>query len=376
MVPAHRKILFLTGAPLASSLGWTEADLCEIPRSFSERVASGHKAPVWRFLRLKNAHLPTGLTQDSNDVNRRTYESHGSSGASFITASDLSSVSVDLHSGYSQKFENSASETEDVLSQFYEHSFAVHDDLLSSQIINAGSFIEGSFNTNDDETSLTPSTSSYVDSQDQAVYSRLISGYLSDIKDIPNAAHLHSIIPQTMTVNLVVGIISISQPRAVTTRKNGTTIELVEMLVSDDTRSGFSINIWLPEPQQGKTTIQGVESLRQDTAQIRVQDIILAKNIALSSFRGKVHGQSLRKGMTTVDLLYRHTVDANDMPGAFRAKDLEQGAYTDPQVLKVKNVRDWVLQFVGGIPRPPARDKGNLAPFKRRALEALPADTP
>lgn len=379
MLDSHHRTLFLTGAPTASSLSWTEADLSAILQpcyltsgnhSDGLRPTPDDVAPLWRFLPFEQAHLPTGLTQASREDGPYAPNSNPFSEASFFSTSDMSFVSTEFEGDEDRDY---SAENEEVLSQFYEHSLFVHDDVPSSQIISAGSMVEVSFSTDTDEES---STNGVINSQEQRVRSRLASGFLGEIKDVPNAAHLRSITPQTMTVDLVVGIISISQPRPIRTRKGGRVVDLVEMLVGDETRAGFCINIWIPCTPESRDASEGRENLRFSTSQLRPQDIVLVKTVALSSFRGKVHGQSLRKGLTTVDLLYRNTIDREDTRGVFQNKDLEQEALIDSHVLKVKKVKDWVMQFVGTNARPPALANRRLPRESTVALQALPSDTP
>lgn len=81
--------------------------------------------------------------------------------------------------------------------------------------------------------------------------------------------------------------------------------------------------------------------------------------------------------MTTLDLLYRNVVDREDRRGAFRAKDLEEGAVDDLQFLKVKRVKHWVTQFVGASANLPGVDNRSKAQLRKSIqLEALPNDTP
>ncbi len=93
---------------------------------------------------------------------------------------------------------------------------------------------------------------------------------------------------------------------------------------------------------------------------LRPRDVVMIQNVALSSYRGKVHGQSLRRDVTKMDLLFRRPVDDADPEGVYRASNLRNPI--DPQIKKVKAVRDWLLDFVGD---------GK----KRKGQTSLPADT-
>lgn len=380
------RVIFLTGAPLPSSLGWTEEELCAPlqPGFFEKRAfespgrstTTDDKAPSWRFLPLEKPHLPTGLTPLTREELPFENQGYMNDETSFLSATELSFISTDPNEFSSQRSQVSDSEREDVFTQYYEHSFSIHEYIPSSQIVGAESRDE-SFATEPEDSFTAISANSQSDPDAQLTRSRLTSSHLSDLKDMPNAAYLHSITPQTMTVNLVVGIISVSQPRSIKTRKGGRSIELVEMLVGDDTKAGLGINIWLPPSQESNPPALQEVDLRTQTLRLRPQDVILAKTVALSSFRGKVYGQSLRRGMTTLDLLYRNVIDGDDARGAYSADDLKQGAINEAQVRKVKDVEDWVMRFVGA--NTGALPSGRVSKPRvanEQKLQALPDDTP
>ena len=390
MLEIGGRIIFLTGAPLSSSLGWTEEELCApLQLGFVERIhvessrtsTTDNKAPLWRLLPLENPHLPTGLTQISRENLRFDDYGHINDETSFLSTTELSFISTDADEYPNEYSQVSDSNNENVFSQYYEHSFAIHEDFPSSQIVGAESLDE-SFTTEPEEFSVAFTASSQSHPEAQLARSRLTSSHLSDLKDMPNAAYLHSITPQTITVNLVIGIISISQPRIIKTRKGGRSIELVEILVADDTKAGFGINIWLPPSQESAHSALQDSDLRTQTLHLRPQDVVLAKTFALSSFRGKVYGQSLRRGMTTLDLLYRNVIDEHDARGAYHASELEldQGAIDDPQVRKVRDVKDWVMRFVGAntgaLPSAGKVANSRRIMDEKQQMQALPNDTP
>ena len=230
---------------------------------------------------------------------------------------------------------------------------ALHDDLPTSQIAPAGTE-EASLEGKESGLSTSFGTASLGPTQDESFLSTAEkrpvpnAGQITSLDRLPNEAYLKSISPQTMSITIICGIISISPPRSIITR-HGSTVEIVEMLIGDDRKSGFGINFWLPSSRTKS-------NLRESLQDLRPQDIILVRNIALSSFKGKVYGQSLRREMTKVDLLYRNRIDRTDRAGCYSIKDLggsdraTQESQTHPQVLKTKKVRDWVLRFVGGGP--------------------------
>lgn len=155
--------------------------------------------------------------------------------------------------------------------------------------------------------------------------------------------------PQTPTVDLIVGIITASQPRTVTIRRSGREVELIELLVGDETRAGFGITFWLGQPaaadprSRGKggrgRDGKGGEGLREKVLSLRTGDVVAMRNVALRGFRGVVCGTSLalRRGGGTV-LVH------------IPVEDGFEGQEGVPRVVseKVGRVREWTARFVGG----------------------------
>ena len=349
-MPRENAVKIFTGAPDTSSLQWDVSDLTVplLPSFTSESPGSArrplcsHPDPVWRAIFLQQHHLPAEFLEVAeyeyfqlreNDTSFRSDET------SFLDTRNLSFISSTISEHDSHPGEEAAA----ILTQFYEHSFAVHEDVPSSQIIGVQS---------SEDTSVFTASSEYSTSYMDAIGHDLnntkplpVSGGLTDLRDIPNAAYIRSINPQTMTVNLIFGIISIPLPRMINTRRGGMRVELVEMIVADETKSGFGINLWLP-PTELQT--QGIRCV---AAALRPQDIILARNVALSVFRNNVYGQSLRRDLTKLDLLYRNVVDKHDERGVYSTQNLGNATLKDPQITKVRRVREWVMHFVGGRPK-------------------------
>ncbi|TVY83248.1 hypothetical protein LSUE1_G003426 [Lachnellula suecica] len=362
------KIIIFAGAPEPKSLDWDEAALLT---KFSAPFIrffqlAGHEAaspvsadvtsasflhPAWRSIPLVRQHLPTGISQDH--AWREEYQ-----GASFFSASQIDSLFGELSQRPEhESFGSSAESVEQVLTQFYEESYARHQDVPSSQIAAVSQT-----NTSSPGGTSFSTTEMSFDSPTQHVRKDVpTAGNLANIREIPNANYIDAIQPQTMTVTLIVGVISIPEARLIKTRR-GADVELIEALVGDETKTGFAVNFWLPSSQ----AVEG--DLRSAIQGLRPQDVVLMRNVALSSFKGKVYGQSLRKGMTKVHLLYRNRIDRTDLKGCYNAADLNSGELANPQIEKTKRVREWVLRFVGGGQG--ARNG------KRKALhETLPPDT-
>ncbi|TGJ78683.1 hypothetical protein E0Z10_g10084 [Xylaria hypoxylon] len=359
-----RKVMIFAGAPEGRTLDWTGPNLLnhfldpiasfahlEASPESSLREASYFSVPglaVWRSIPLHRERLPTGFSQ----THALAYPYQGSPGffttlsRSFNTTSDVSEDALD----------------QQIINQFYDHSVAIHGDIPSSQLPSM-SFAteESSFDITDD---LSEERSTQVDTTTEVCGLR--EGevrHLSDLEDLPNAKHLLSISPQTMTVNVIVGIISIAEPRIVRTRW-GTTKSLVELLVADETKSGFSVTFWMSSESSDTNTL--VRSLRR-------QDVILLRNVALSVFMKKVHGHSLRKGQTKVDLLHRRRIDKDDTGGIYSMRDVSSTRRAHPQLAKTRKVWEWLLHFVGDGGTSLGKRRHNGKPIRR--WDMPPEDT-
>ncbi|KAM0466013.1 hypothetical protein ACHAPV_000964 [Trichoderma viride] len=291
---------------------------------------------VWRSVPLNRRPLHTGLSQN-HSILSGSFQGH----RDFFTTADA--LSVDETQSFDGGEDGGA-----ILAQFCEESLAAHTLMPSSQIDsfsmeNTEDATTTSFMTNDtDNISLQDRTNPLTPP---------IPLHLSDLEDVPSARRILALSPQTVTLNLIVAVISIAQPRTVTTRW-GTTLSLVEILVADDTKSGFGVTFWLSSDQA--TTGQ--------ISKLRRQDVVLMENVALHVFRGKVYGQSLRKNLTRVNLLWR-----SEGGGYYQSRDLAQrAAAKHPQQEKTRLVKDWVLHFVG-------RDSGAVT---RKRASRLSWDQP
>jgi hypothetical protein len=290
---------------------------------------------VWRSVPLNRRPLHTGLSQNHSFLSG-SFQGH----RDFFTTADAVSV-------YETQSFDGGEDGGTILAQFCEESLAAHTLMPSSQL--------GSFNlenTDDGTTSFMTNDTDEVSLQDRTnPLTPPVPLHLSDLEDVPSASRILALSPQTVTLNLIVAVISIAQPRTVTTRW-GTTLSLVEVLVGDDTKSGFGVTFWLSNDQA--TTGQ--------ISKLRRQDVVLMENVALHVFRGKVYGQSLRKNLTRVNLLWR-----SEGGGYYQSRDLAQRAASKhPQQEKTRLVKDWVLHFVG-------RDSGAVT---RKRASRLSWDQP
>jgi hypothetical protein len=283
------------------------------------------------------------------------------SAAEFFTPSEYisqQSIMENITASESQVTEPTT-ESSEALSEFYDHSFAIHEAVPSSQLSDVSELPPETptYETNEEMFPETPTTGIIRSPSQRRLSQFPRPKHLSDLDDIPNANHLRSIEPQTMTVNLIVAVLSIAQPRTVLTGGkfgNPQETDLVEVLVGDETKTGFCITMWLPREMRvnwkdgAMAMPEGSRSqLRRSLKVTRPRDVILLQNVALSSFKGKVHGQSLRRDVTKIDLLFRRKIDETDFGGIYSAQALRNATDSDKQALKVKRVKDWMLNFVG-----------------------------
>lgn len=415
------RLVILTGAPESHRLDWTTSGLLltsfqpSIARFAQLQPSSPPQAPlstdargdtsrldlaVWRTLPLVRAHISTGFSQQHDLL---------LVGAFPTSADFLHTVSIFLDANSQSGASSQGENDQGLLAEFYEHSFAAHEDVANSQLLAASSgsqplrgsqseigqgvdTSDASFvsdtNSNarsllseDGSTTLLEGDTSAINTTVSAPKTPLRPGWaggrgaehLSDLEDIPSAGYLLRVAPQTVTVTLVAGIISIAAPRPVGARQGSraATRTLVEVLLGDETKSGFAVTFWIPAGDD-------MSGMAGTLAGLRSQDIVLVQNVALNVFRGKVYGGSLGRGMTRVHLLYRAMVDDRDVGGHYSHADLISAGravqtgrhHVHPQLEKTRRVRDWVLKFVGGDDRRrDVNDIGGKASKKRRRAQ-------
>ncbi|KAL4999715.1 hypothetical protein BDV10DRAFT_164174 [Aspergillus recurvatus] len=352
------RTIFLVGAPTFSSLRWDERDLLsESVPPFQDsnksherfRISSDSNPAKWRLL-----SVPVVTETPQNKTSPVV-----TGGAQFFTIHDLA-TSIGIHT----------LEENPELSQFYDHSFTVHEtpDISAPGALPGESALDSGLWTVSTDTSIATS-----DEREIPPARPHIQGGITDLDDIPNTVYLNSIVPQTMTVNLIVAIIDIRPPRRVVTRQWKRELDLVEAVVGDETRTGFGITFWLPPSDDKTATTRGCsdgagEELRASLMSLRPRDIVLLRTVGLSCFRDRVYGQSLRRGFTKVDLLHRQQVDATDIGGIYRVRDILNHAAKDDDLplVKVRKVHEWIRRFV-----PDSAGGGN----NRRRMTTLPPDS-
>ncbi|ODA82396.1 hypothetical protein RJ55_00903 [Drechmeria coniospora] len=332
------KIIILAGAPAPSTVNLSSCvdDIGKASRCFDAEGEFERRdsRPAWRSLSLIRKPLHTGFSL-VHDVHDTPFQ--GS--ATFFTTADVCVEGSRLPPG---------SDADAVMAQFFEQTLAEHGTDSSPPP-------EDSFATDDATSMLTASSADITHTYTDSMPPPPAPPALSDLKDVPAASRIAALQPQTLTLNLIVGVISIAQPRTVTTRW-GKPLSLVEVLVGDNTATGFAITFWLSSEDADSSVLK-----------LRRQDVVLVEKVALHVFRDKVYGQSLRRGMTRVSLLWRQ-----DGSGRYSTRSLaskRMAAAERPQQEKARLVKDWVLCFVG-------RDSGATTRRSlRRSWNRPPDDT-
>lgn len=351
------KIIMLAGAPKADL--WQDADLTvdeplpsfmlasnggdeDVVLGRSHGIDSRPKAtasfPAWRSLTLKEDSPAPELASR-----------HWLPGASFMAAGAGNHADAEISFLTDTGSDPISTLPDDDATQFLEESLALHEDTDVSQLLPASTGQVSGVNHKPAAASALP------DLPD-----------LTSLAALPKAATLTRINPQTMTVDLIVGIIAAPPPKCVTIRKTGRTMELVELLLGDETKAGVSMTFWLPEVSSRRVNDRDDDERRRVLA-LRAGDVVCLRNVALREFKGVVHGQSLgRRGrgasatvVSKVD--YSLEVSTSGVQGRAENRAAE----------KVERVREWTRKFV----RTPGVGTSVGGRGKKRAFDRLMEST-
>ncbi|KAH0612239.1 uncharacterized protein H6S33_010291 [Morchella sextelata] len=341
-VSSGRTILLLLGAPRASTLrnlplidfdnddnnkedlpafwGQTSGNVDHVT-STSLPIPSATEHPaVWRILPLKRKYLHTGFSQRP-EVHTPAYLRR-----------------EELRQDYNSSIDPSSTTSTDIGDDDLNRSFAVHN--MPSSPVAGPSDLEASFTS----TAAASSFSSITETPaPPPMLSIIPSMALTNLQNLPTASYLKSIVPQTMSISAIVGIIQISEPRTFTMKRYGTQLTIQTLLVGDETSAGFKLDLWLPN---GKLTSAG-EAFVATVDSLRVGDIILVQNMALGFWDNRVNGATLRKDRTRIELIYRVNYSGSRERQQWRAVDLERVSEDRSGVEKVKRVLEYVRNFVG-----------------------------
>jgi hypothetical protein len=312
------KLKMLNGAPLSEHLDFSEASLlatekCNAFNILTEMTVTAEEstpALKWRSLSTKNTRLRTGWSQPY--LPGSTQRSDISLSIPNVQRSSPLPQDDTTNPDYTMaSFEDPSIAVDD----FLEHSLAFHDTLLSSQVLQ-----DDANHTTLDSSSF-PTTSFGTTISDFSSPSKLVNEHtlilqvsskmtITPLNSLPSAQYLRSIYPQTPTPNFLCALTANPEQREVFVRKGGYKMNLWEVTVADDTLSNLKITFWLRPPRESNNEQIHAQNLLLQTLQsIKVGDILLLRNIALTSFRETVFGQSLNPAITRartgIDVLMR-----------------------------------------------------------------------
>ncbi|CAO2655598.1 Nn.00g044010.m01.CDS01 [Neocucurbitaria sp. VM-36] len=304
----------LNGAPLCEYLDFSNTSLLEI-NECNEFQAAGQTpaqdtTAAFKWRRLTSQRLRTGWSQPylpgsslqhhQGDLSFSIPSAHQ---AVIFPEGDTTNMDA------TATFDEQPSETEGFLQQ----SFIFHDTLLSSQVlpdaeadntVASASFLTASFDTTSEF-----SSPSRIDGHNSTLQIPPTMAVTS-LGSLPNARHLRLLYPQTLTRNLLCVLTTNPERREVFVRKGGYKMDLWEVMVADDTRSGFKVSFWIRPPRDSnKNQTNAQAALLQALERVKIGDILLLRNIAITSFRDTVYGQSLNpaitRARTTIDVLLK-----------------------------------------------------------------------
>ncbi|KAJ6189347.1 hypothetical protein N7519_004255 [Penicillium mononematosum] len=266
-----RKNIFLVGAPLSANLNWDTDELLNKPippfhdNTSSPEQLSLEQPPVrWRVLR------------SSVDKLGDNYDSfQGYEDPAFFISHQLA-VAADATDATQEQ-------SEDSILQFYDHSFAIHE---TSEVAGSDLYVTDSIQDSSLGEDSMLASFTRLDKPDTPRSPRIlhIPESLSNLQDLPTASEYDR------------GGVGSSSPRRIVTRQWKTELDLIELVVGDETRAGFAVNFWLKPEKQTAAKNNEADRLRRSLASIRPRDIVLLRTVGLSTFQDRVYGQSLRRG--------------------------------------------------------------------------------
>lgn len=175
----------------------------------------------------------------------------------------------------------------------------------------------------------------------------------TDLRSLPDHDAVQRRLARTTTVNLLVVVIAVCPTRTVRLRRSSGQMNVTEIIVGDETRAGFRINIWtIPQAQ---TECQR-DSFRHIVDTIRHGEILAILNLALKTYGGAVYGQTLGWRIA------REPTTFFRMP-----KALAFLARTN----KLHALREWSRQFV----QAPALPEATLQDQQQTRRTLLPPDS-
>lgn len=303
----------LNGAPLPEQLNFSESQLLEHPYDLQNQeclALSGEATPSvkWRCLTKEHTRLRTGWSQPYLP---------GADSKAELTLSSMSIPNAESPMIFQDDGTTGLDRTIALGSPsfdstgFLQQSLIFHDNLLSSQVLpnkrpddtaSSASFLT-SFDA--DESSIRSPSRAYQDDPMLHMPPHLV---ITPLVSVPSAPFLQSIYPQTPTPSFLCVLMTSPERREVLVRKGQYKMDLWELNVADHTRSDFKVTFWLRPPRQSNSEqMRTQSSTLQTLTSSKIGDILLLRNIALTSFREVVYGQSLNpaitRARTTVEIL-------------------------------------------------------------------------
>ena len=297
----------LNGAPLCEHLDFSDGALLDVTArsgfgmtAWNDKSIEDQTALKWRDIGLRQVRLRTGWSQPylpgggswGIDANQ-SFVIPGVEEPSELPEYDGADLDTTL------TFDGEMSIVDDYL----QHSLIFHDTLLSSQMVqdiaadntvSSSSFLTASFDTSISGLSSPLPVDSHV------LLLQVPSAMsISTLGSLPSAQHLRSIYPQTPTPNFLCALMTSPERREVFVRKGAYKMDLWEVTVGDDTRANFKVTFWLRPPRESNNERNPAQvQLLHTLERLRVGNIILLRNIAVTSFQNIVYGQSLNTSIT------------------------------------------------------------------------------
>lgn len=302
------RVILLTGAPRSEDLDWSEFGLITSITPNCVRLASGSElqhtstasttGPKWRVI------TPSGFDSSASRVEVPQIRRFP-----FLSTGTVHTQDVPNH-------------------EFLEHSYAVYDTQLPDE--GDTTLMSYDASTLGQMSFLSDTTNASFLEQQPVTFPPSIT----DLKRLPTAAQIQHSNPQTVTVDLIVGIISIAPARNVPLRWSTAGMDIIELIVGDESRTGFSISFWLPPRSAPSDGISASD--RQVLETLRSRQVVLLKNVALQIWQGRVFGQSLNRRTTkilTSVIRLDGRLDVESLPPLTRSK--------------IGRVEAWVSNFLG-----------------------------
>ncbi|CAN9235310.1 unnamed protein product [Alternaria alternata] len=353
----------LNGAPLRGYLNFDDDELLPVEEcrffdaASSTFSSTNDSTPVikWRGISFGDSRLRTGWSQPIlPDCSPGREMSDLSLPSVKESVSFLPEDTTSLESKIA--FEDPSLAT----NSFLEQSLMFHDTLLSSQVlpddmtdktISSSSFLTTSFGTTASEFS-SPSKVGEHTVNIQVPPKMAIT----PLGSLPSAQRLRAIYPQTPTPNFLCAVTATPEQKEVFVRKGGYKMKLWEIIVADDTRSNFKVTFWLRPSRESNNEQDHVQNLLLQTLKgIKVGDILLLRNIALTSFGDNVFGQSLNPTIARA----RTSIDVLTKSGAGSSAQL--GGLPPPVAETFKRVKKWAKMHIASDTAGPRKRKGSAA---------------